>query len=1180
MIVNLETVDVEAWIQNPNNIYIGRKKKRAFLKASKWENPYPISRTNSRKKVIKLFEQYIRSNDILLKDLNQLRNKNLGCWCHPKPCHGDILKQLLRENTAVSLTMANTRDSVTSSDNAPVQGNELEDELEDEDSDVFLDVASTVNGAAPGPSEDTPNMVEVLTQEIASSAEDTPMSDEESPATVQKLTQDVASADNAAPSPTEDPGLIPTEDDPPLVDVLTQEVDTPDDFDTLPAGDNPPLIEAPNQGDVMIDGGLPVPAEVTPLTVEVINQDAPPVEENALSPNEEPAVTPIEDEPPAVNVPTQEVATTDESDLVSTEDHRPQVEPPNQEVVTANPTAPAPAKEQPSTDQVLTQEVATVVEVVPDPATSPVDTGTSSMDNTSNDGESLSNALHSPFDTVIPIIVQADTPENETTEPGGVMEPFDVLTQEIFEMDSGATSRKICNPFDLDIPFEEVLNSLEKDEVDELDGSPILENEGSSSRTLRPQRNSIQTTALTDEGKNADDHSDSHVLKSRPIEEEKELFLELSAKPCRGKGAQLKDEEPTTGVYKTKCGFRTSRPLLWATALEKLVKDCRWDYLLQDDKYSTAFVKIINSGGMIIVEIRFATGVILVEGSSHEEWLDGIFERWSKLAIEGEFTPAPVCAVVTTTTKAGTGDMDLHHDVESLWQAHNSLKNAFTTLDSTVNKLSDDIQDMLKAINDLRTAQETMSKVTLSKDDDKIQTFLKTASDECVGNVSKCKVEMKAEIEKQKTLLIKQEGRFQSITDQLKNQVQNIQSPEASSVKWTHLENIRMNCSNTYSNLDNQLHLIQDQVEKVVAKVEASKTTSTGPDEMVKRHDSVIQAQQIQINELARKMKSLPVVAAPSPSPIVTTNAAPSPQHAVPRPTPTIYQQSGEQQTRQTPSLAASSNQGNDPVSTTGSVPPQPPSSHTPVDHHPPNNKEVKLVVWTDSNGKYLKPGKLWKREGTQFERTAMIKDISRTLDINRNTKIGCILISCGVNDIETSPGEEVAKGLIGIVRRVQQEHPSTKIVLSEVTPYHNRDHDVRTCNSILHRELSNSVHLVSLDSLQDDDWSNFRDDRKHIKESSIRLFASLLIDALRLAHGLPARNRSNNAFQRRQPQKPPPQPLMSVPIHHQPYFENRSRIPIGRRLQSIADGENLSLGPKHEIMSKLTDLMKCLQRW
>ena len=50
--------------------------------------------------------------------------------------------------------------------------------------------------------------------------------------------------------------------------------------------------------------------------------------------------------------------------------------------------------------------------------------------------------------------------------------------------------------------------------------------------------------------KNADDHSGFQILKSRLIEEEEEMFLELSAKPCRGKGAQLKEERPQRGFIK------------------------------------------------------------------------------------------------------------------------------------------------------------------------------------------------------------------------------------------------------------------------------------------------------------------------------------------------------------------------------------------------------------------------------------------------------------------------------------------------------------------------------------------------------------------------------------------------------------------------------------------------------
>ena len=105
MLVNLRKVNVQEWVKNPQNIYIGRKTE--FLEASKWANPFAISYTNNRESVVSKFEQYIRNNCELLKDIQELKGKNLGCWCHPKRCHGTVLKQLLQE------TMESESDRVT-----------------------------------------------------------------------------------------------------------------------------------------------------------------------------------------------------------------------------------------------------------------------------------------------------------------------------------------------------------------------------------------------------------------------------------------------------------------------------------------------------------------------------------------------------------------------------------------------------------------------------------------------------------------------------------------------------------------------------------------------------------------------------------------------------------------------------------------------------------------------------------------------------------------------------------------------------------------------------------------------------------------------------------------------------------------------------------------------------------
>ncbi len=80
------------------DVYIGRP--------SKWGNPFThIKDKNtlaeflckSREDAIEQYRSWITEGDgkYLLKDLHKLKDKVLGCWCSPRSCHGDILKQLV-----------------------------------------------------------------------------------------------------------------------------------------------------------------------------------------------------------------------------------------------------------------------------------------------------------------------------------------------------------------------------------------------------------------------------------------------------------------------------------------------------------------------------------------------------------------------------------------------------------------------------------------------------------------------------------------------------------------------------------------------------------------------------------------------------------------------------------------------------------------------------------------------------------------------------------------------------------------------------------------------------------------------------------------------------------------------------------------------------------------------------
>lgn len=95
--------NLKEWMKNPDNIYIGRGRcvfidgVRFPPEDSMWANPFKVCEFND--KTIELYKKYIlkkiKSGTISCDDLKKLKNKNLGCWCKPKACHGDVLKELV-----------------------------------------------------------------------------------------------------------------------------------------------------------------------------------------------------------------------------------------------------------------------------------------------------------------------------------------------------------------------------------------------------------------------------------------------------------------------------------------------------------------------------------------------------------------------------------------------------------------------------------------------------------------------------------------------------------------------------------------------------------------------------------------------------------------------------------------------------------------------------------------------------------------------------------------------------------------------------------------------------------------------------------------------------------------------------------------------------------------------------
>ena len=54
----------------------------------------------SRDEAVQAYREWITKGDgkHLMNDLHELKNKVLGCWCHPQSCHGDVLSELVTKH--------------------------------------------------------------------------------------------------------------------------------------------------------------------------------------------------------------------------------------------------------------------------------------------------------------------------------------------------------------------------------------------------------------------------------------------------------------------------------------------------------------------------------------------------------------------------------------------------------------------------------------------------------------------------------------------------------------------------------------------------------------------------------------------------------------------------------------------------------------------------------------------------------------------------------------------------------------------------------------------------------------------------------------------------------------------------------------------------------------------------
>jgi len=82
---------VNKYTSESYDVYIGR--------GSPFGNPYIIGIDGNREAVIKKYSDYfhkrLAEDSEFFKLVLELKDKKLACFCHPKPCHGDVIVYFL-----------------------------------------------------------------------------------------------------------------------------------------------------------------------------------------------------------------------------------------------------------------------------------------------------------------------------------------------------------------------------------------------------------------------------------------------------------------------------------------------------------------------------------------------------------------------------------------------------------------------------------------------------------------------------------------------------------------------------------------------------------------------------------------------------------------------------------------------------------------------------------------------------------------------------------------------------------------------------------------------------------------------------------------------------------------------------------------------------------------------------
>ena len=187
----------------------------------------------------------------------------------------------------------------------------------------------------------------------------------------------------------------------------------------------------------------------------------------------------------------------------------------------------------------------------------------------------------------------------------------------------------------------------------------------------------------------------------------------------------------------------------------------------------------------------------------------------------------------------------------------------------------------------------------------------------------------------------------------------------------------------------------------------------------------------------------------------------------------------------------------------------------------------MEMLVLIDSNNRFVDWNRFFSfvRGGRNCTFCGSLYDVERLVEEDTTTgKIDYVVMSVGVNDLDTKCAEEVIAQMKLVIELIRMKHGQPKIIINEATPRHDdRDDEVKHYNELLkdYVDQHDFLFLSKQSKLRTSDWRHYLDE-KHITHYAIPIFVASLKRTMRLAYGMDPNGRrgDNNNFNRSDTQR------------------------------------------------------------